>query len=240
MKIYADTHTHTIMSGHAHSTLLENILEAKRKGHTFIAVTDHTGLMPGAPDNVYFACLKATVPDSYDGINILRGCEANILDEKGTLDVPEATLNTLDWVIASIHSYITKPMDFERHTQLWTNIAKNESVDVIGHCGEEIFKFDYEKVIPLFKEYGKIVEINNSSFRNRPTCRTNCLEIAKLCVKHDVPLVISSDAHFASEVGNVEVAVKHLMDAGIKSENILNADPERFKKFISKRTGRKL
>ena len=32
MKLDIDTHTHTVLSGHAHSTLLENILFAKKKG----------------------------------------------------------------------------------------------------------------------------------------------------------------------------------------------------------------
>ena len=90
MKIIADTHTHTVMSGHAHSTLLENITEAKRKGMKFLAVTDHTGIMPGAPHESYFTCMWSAIPDEYDGVYLLRGCEANILDETGTLDVSES------------------------------------------------------------------------------------------------------------------------------------------------------
>ena len=42
MKIIADTHTHTLMSTHAYSTIIENIAEAKKKGLKFIAITDHT------------------------------------------------------------------------------------------------------------------------------------------------------------------------------------------------------
>ena len=239
MHILGDTHTHTLMSGHAHSTLIENIAEAKKKGHRFIAVTDHTPAMPGAPDSVYFACLWSTIPDIFDGVNILRGCEANILDENGTLDIADSTLGSLDWVIVSIHSYITKPMDYDKHTQLWMNIAQNENVDVIGHCGEEQFKFDYEKVIPYFKKHGKVVEINSNSFRTRPSCAKNCIEIARLCVEHDVPLVVSSDAHFASDVGNVELAFKHLSEGGISPDNILNADFEKFAKFIENKLNRK-
>ena len=239
MQIFGDTHTHTLMSGHAHSTIIENIAEAKRKGHTFIAVTDHTSAMPGSPHDSYFSCLWSSLPDYYNGINILRGCEANILDEKGTLDIADSILESLEWVIASIHSYITRPMTFEKHTELWTKIAENKNVDVIGHCGEEQFKFDYEKVIPLFAKYKKIVEINNSSFRTRPTCVKNCIEIASLCVKHGVPLVVSSDAHFAADVGNVDLALKYLNECGISSENILNTDPVRFAKFIEKKLNRK-
>ena len=238
MKIIADTHTHTVMSGHAHSTLLENITEAKRKGMKFLAITDHTGIMPGAPHESYFTCMWSAIPDEYDGVYLLRGCEANILDENGTLDVSESVLARLEWVIASIHGYITKPMDKERHTQLWLKIAENPHVDVIGHCGEELFCFDYEKVIPVFAQHGKIVEINAASWKNRPSSRKNCVEIAKLCVQYGVPLVVSSDAHFAGDVGSVENAVRMLEDAGIPKESILNADAEAFAQHLNQMTGR--
>lgn len=238
MKIIADTHTHTVASGHAHSTLMENINEAKKKELKFLATTDHTGIMPDAPHDSYFACLRATVPDICNGVYLIRGCEVNILDEMGRVDVPDSLLSRLEWVIASIHGLLTKPMDKERHTQLWLNIAKNPHIDVIGHCGEDTFCFDYEKVIPEFAKYGKIVEINASSAISRPTSQKNCFKIAQLCAKHGVPLVLSSDAHFASDVGNVELAIKLVEEAGVPKEFVLNADAKRFAKKLTEITGR--
>ena len=47
MNLRIDTHTHTVLSGHAHSTLLENLLFAKKKGLEGIVVTDHSGGMEG-------------------------------------------------------------------------------------------------------------------------------------------------------------------------------------------------
>ncbi len=111
------------MSGHAHSTVIENIEEAARKGFKFLAVTDHTGIMPDAPSETYFKCMWSAMPDEYMGVNILRGCEANILDETGKLDVSANTLSRLEWVIASIHAVLTVPMDIDAHTELWCNIA---------------------------------------------------------------------------------------------------------------------
>ena len=49
MKIIADTHVHTIASEHAFSTVMEIHAAAKEKGLRFLAVTDHTGKMPGTP-----------------------------------------------------------------------------------------------------------------------------------------------------------------------------------------------
>ena len=239
MKIIADTHTHTIMSGHAHSTALENITEAKRKGLKFIAITDHTGKMPASPDETYFICMWSALPDSCDGVYILRGCEANILDENGTLDISDKALGRLEWRIASIHALITKPMDFERHTRLWLNIAKNPLIDVIGHSGEEDYKYDYERVIPEFKKYGKVVEIIASSERSRPSCIKYCIEIARLCAKYEVPLVLSSDAHFASFVGEVDKAIEIVTKAGVPEDLILNLSEKRFADFLEKKLDRK-
>ena len=238
MKIIADTHTHTLMSGHAASTAMEHIMVAKQKGLRFLAITDHTGIMPGSPNEVYFSTLCNSLPEEYDGVYLLRGCEANIIDANGTLDLPEWILKRLDLVIASIHSFVTAPMNFEECTRLWTAIAENPDVDVIGHCGEEGFKFDYEKVIPLFAKNGKIVEINASSFKNRPSCKENCMQIAKLCAKHGVPLAVSSDAHFAGNVGEVGMAVELLSPNGIPEDAILNADLKRFAEKLTEITGR--
>ena len=239
MKIIADTHTHTLMSGHAHSTVMENVTEAKAKGLRFLAITDHTGKMPASPDETYFICMWSALPDECNGVYLLRGCEANILDENGALDIRNKILERLEWRIASLHKIITKPMDIERHTKLWLNIAKNPLIDVIGHSGEEEFKYDYAKVIPEFKKYGKVVEINASSAKTRPTCVNNCTEIARLCAKHGVPLVLSSDAHFSSFVGEVDEAVKIVTEAGVPDELILNTDAKRFAQFLEKKLNRK-
>ncbi len=240
MKIIADTHVHTIMSGHAHSTLLENIAEAKKKGLKYLAVTDHTGIMPGAPSDTYFICMQATVPDEYDGVQLLRGCEANILDSDGKMDIEDRVLKRLEWVIASIHKVLTKPMDVASATRLWRNIAENPNVTVIGHCGEDEFRFNYEECVKAFAEHGKIVEINSSSFKNRPSSKNNCMDIARLCAEYGVPLVVSSDAHFAADVGNVSLAVELLEKEGIPEKIILNADATRFAQYVSKITGRSL
>ena len=64
MQIIADTHVHTIASEHAFSTVMENLREAKAQGIRFLAVTDHTGLMPGAPTDtmacICFGAVKST------------------------------------------------------------------------------------------------------------------------------------------------------------------------------------
>ncbi len=238
MNIIADTHVHTVASEHAFSTVMENLTVAKVKGLKFLAVTDHTGAIPGAPGETYFGCLTDNLPTEYDGVYFLRGCEVNIIDENGTLDLPEWILKRLDLVIASVHGVITAPMSVEQSTNLWLNVAKNPLVDIIGHCGDERWRFDFERVIPVFAEYGKIVEINSASYFSRPSSVKNCIEIARLCAKYGVDLVLSSDAHFAGRVGDVADSVRIITEAGVPKELILNADIDRFAERMTKLTGR--
>lgn len=238
MRIIADTHVHTVASEHAYSTVMENLIEAKKKGLRFVCFTDHTGKMVGSPTEAYFACLKVGLPDEYDGVYIVRGCEVNILDENGALDLPHTLLDQLEWVIASVHGTLTKPMTVEQSTEMWLNIARNPHVDVIGHCGDESFRFDYERVIPEFAKYGKIVEINAASYRSRPSSVKNCIEIARLCANHGVPVVLSSDAHFAGNVGEVSDAIRIVTEADVPEELILNSEAKRFASRLAKMTGR--
>ncbi len=239
IKIVGDTHVHTIMSGHAHSTVLENLQVAKQKGHKFLFVTDHTGAMNMSPDRVAnFLCLKSTLPDMHDGLYIIRGCEASIVDCDGGLDLPEDLIARNEWVIASLHAYVFPVQDFETTTNIWLKVAENLDIDVIGHCDEDTWKFDYEKVLKKFKEYGKIVEINSNSLRVKKGCKVNCREIALLCKKYEIPVVVSSDAHFAPMIGNVSESIEMLSEIDFPEKLILNADCERLAEVLSAKSGR--
>ncbi|WP_317636382.1 phosphatase [Xylocopilactobacillus apicola] len=223
-----DTHTHTIASIHAYSTLKENITEAKKKGLTGLAVTDHApglGLGDTFP-KTYFGNMRKAIPKFVEGLRIFKGVECNVLDYDGTLDLPTTTLQKMDLVIASCHAQVVKPTTLEKQDQLWMNIARNPYVDIIGHPGDEAFRFSFEKVIQEFKKYDKIVEINSSSFPYRKNARKNCQEIALLCKKYRVKITISSDAHFYTEIGNFEEALKMLESIDFPAELIVNRDLE--------------
>ena len=48
MKFTIDTHTHTLVSGHAYNTIDEMAAFAFQKGVTHLAITDHAPKMPGS------------------------------------------------------------------------------------------------------------------------------------------------------------------------------------------------
>lgn len=236
MKIIADTHCHTIASTHAYSTVMENIQAAKNQGLYALAITDHSENTPGSPGTWYFNNLD-TIPDEVEGVKVLKGVEANILNPKGETDIPKDVKTPFNWVVASIHdvSYTGKH-DIEECTQAWLNISKNPDVNVIGHSGLASFVYDYEKVIPEFGKNGKLVEINNASFYVRKSSICNCRKIAEICKKHDVPIIINSDSHFCTNVGKFDKALELIKEINFPEELIINADQKRFESYLKKHT----
>lgn len=237
MKIIADTHTHTIACDHAYSTITENTAVAKRKGLKFICMTEHGPSMPDAPNIWHFFNLK-TLPNKINDVIVLRGCEANIISYDGTLDFPKEDLKLLDWVIASYHSPVIEPSTIEDHTNGWLAIANNPDVDVIGHCGDERFAFDYDRVIAQFAKNNKIVEINSHSFTVRPGTTENCRKIAEYCKKHQVRIVVSSDAHYSEQIGEVGNSLSMLKEIDFPEHLILNANYDVFLKVIQEKSAR--
>lgn len=231
LQLIADTHTHSLVSGDAYSTISENAAAARRAGLRYLGITDHASATPGAPPPVYFQNLTI-LPKEIDGVQLLRGAEVNVMDFAGTLDLPAKILAMLDWVIASMHALTLTPGTKQSHTAGWLAIAENPDVDVIGHCGDPAYDFEHDVVLRAFRDRGKIVEINALSFLRRPGSAENCRAVAKLCMKYGIPVVVSSDAHVFSRIGNFAAALEMLEDIGFPEELILNASSQRLQRVL--------
>lgn len=238
MKIVADTHTHTLASTHAYGSAKEMIQEAADIGLYAIALTDHGPNMPGSPRTWYFNNLNA-IPSTYMGVRVLKGVEANITDFEGHLDVDEYTLKGLEWVVASLHNPTLDTSEVkltvETCTNLYLKAAENPYINVIGHSGTPEYAYDYERVIPVFADSGKLVEINNSSFRQRKGSMKNCAEIAKVCKKSGARIIVNSDAHFMTQVGRVDEAFEMLREIEFPDELIVNSTIERFERYLKEK-----
>lgn len=236
MNIIADTHCHTIASTHAYSTVTEIASAAYKAGLYAVAVTDHARTMPGAPGRWYFKNLQV-IPRWLEGVLLLRGAEVNVLDSDGTLDEPPKILDCLDWVVASIHKEVyTGEHDRDACTNAWMKVAQNPYVKVIGHSGSDLFQYDYETVIKEFGRQGKLVEINENTFNVRQASVPHCKEIALLCKKHGVRVIVNSDAHFHTMVGKVDRSLALLHEINFPPELIVNGDKDRFEQFLRENT----
>jgi putative hydrolase len=239
ISIIADTHCHTSASTHAYSSLQEDVQAAANIGLKALAITDHGPKNQDAPHPWYFHNLPRVVPKQLYGVTLLRGIEANIMDYDGTLDLEEEYLKKLDWVIASYHRCNCPPTNLpEQVTQSYLKLAQNPLVDVIGHSGSPYYPYDYERCIKAFKEYGKLVEINQNSFLVRKASLANCREIARLCKKYEVSVVVNSDAHISFAIGQVSDAIQMLTELDFPEKLVLNADWDRFQDYLKQKADR--
>ncbi|MBR6935447.1 MAG: phosphatase [Clostridia bacterium] len=232
--VAADFHTHTSASAHAYSTLYENLTVARQRGLLAVAMTDHGIAIPDSPHIWHFRNQKC-LPKQVEGVRLLRGVEANVLDDHGLIDMPADTLDMLDIVVASMHTETMHPGDREYMTAAWLAVAANPLVDIIGHCGTDKYAFDYERVIPEFGRCGKVVEINESSFSCRAPSIPHCRTILQLCKKHGVRVTLDSDAHFCTAVGAVPRSLQLLREEDFPTELVVNAGREQLDAYFSEK-----
>ena len=237
MLISADMHTHTVASTHGYSTVKEIAEAAAEKGLSAVAITDHTPASTDGPHVWHFHNLHKALPRELCGVKLIFGAEASIIDYKGNIDFPHKECAALDWIIASFHKSSLAPGTFEQNTEMYLGVAENPDVDVIGHCATVDCPFDYEKCLKKFKEYGKLVELNESTILWKNT-RSNYLEIMGICKKYEIPVIINTDAHFCGIVGDVTESEKVIEEVGFPGSLIINSDWERLKAYIESRHGK--
>jgi len=233
MRYVLDTHTHTIASGHAYSTVHDYIEAAKRKGLELVAFTDHGPAMPGGP-NIFHIGNQRVIPREIDGIEILRGVEANIIDFNGNIDIPEVYLERLDIVLASLHDVCIEPGTREENTRAFIKVMENEYVDIVAHPGNPRFPINIDEFVLAAKRNNKIIEINNSTFTNpgRSGSRENCIMIARKAKEHGVFVVAGSDAHISFDVGNFIKSVEVFNLVEMPEELIMNTSKEKLKNYL--------
>lgn len=236
--IEVDTHTHTIASTHAYGTLAENLNEAKLKGLKGLAITDHGPLLPDSPHPWHFYNMRI-LPRRVDGIIILRGIEANIMDTKGTLDLDTEYLVTLDWIIASFHKQTFTVSDSNTHTDALVSICHNQNVDLLGHLDAPEYPFDIKEVVEACKLNGKFIELNASSMRVRAGGEETCRKIAIECMNQGVGVLLNSDAHCSWDVGEITCISNMLDTISFPLELVMNHKSDFLINIIEKKRDRK-
>ena len=236
MNFSSDLHTHTIVSGHAFNTLFENIDYCVENGIKILGTSDHGPTMPGAPHIWYFGNLRV-LPRTIKGITVLKGCEANILDIDGTVDIPFHEASYLDYMIASFHEPVFEPNTIENNTKAMINaIAKNDKIEIVGHLGNPNYDIDFEQVVKKAKEKDIMIEINNTSIRgtSRAGSDHNCSLIAKLCKKYSTKIILTSDAHICFAIGQFDEAIAMLKSIDFPEELIMNEPDKLIAHFKNK------
>lgn len=227
-----DIHTHTLFSRHAYSTIGECVAAAKAAGLELLGSTDHYSAMISAASPTNPAYLRdyqhfinfEVWPREWDGIYVMRGVEADIVDLDGHLfgwdvalregitgrafdsesSLQEQVWRDIDYAIASIHDQtFAAGATLAQTTSMYVRALEDPKVLALGHPGRAGVPFDIDTVLAAAKDLGKLIEINEHSFvpQYGQKRQSVCRRIAERCAELGVMISVATDAHIACDVG---------------------------------------
>ena len=244
MKLWGDYHTHTIYSHrkgtlghHAKGTLEDNVAQAVKIGLKEIAITDHGfnhKLFCTYRKNLDMLKTECKRLSQKYKINVLLGVEANLISERGDIDVLPEDYEKLDIVLVGYHKLVKglKAKDQwtfllpnflfkskrrkERNTQAFVRAIENNRIDVITHLKQDIC-VDSVKIAEAAAKKGTIIELNNKHFH---LTDDEFIAVAKTGVK----FIIDSDAHKPQNIGGCENVLEKIKRLNIPVEQVVNLD----------------
>jgi DNA polymerase (family 10) len=225
--IRGDLHMHTRESD-GRATLEEMAATARGLGYEYIAITDHSkalAMANGLDEKrvVAFAQQVRGINREGLGLRVFSGIECDI-HRDGQLDLAGDALAELDFVVASVHSYLN--LEAAEMTDRLLRAIAHPRVKVIGHptgrilLHREPFPFDFERIARACAEHRTALEINSSPERldlNGPLLRA-----AKA---HGVKFVISTDAHHPKHLANMRYGVVTARRGWLTPADVLNTLP---------------
>lgn len=232
-----DLHLHTITSLHAYNTIYEYILHAKKLKMKIIGICDHgPNINSTLTDNIYFQTMHR-MPKKIDGIRVLKGAEANILNTKGEIDINEKAMSRLDFVAANIHLNTGyKDSGKEKNTQAMINAIKSGKINIITHPEDiKIGDADKARIYEAACKNNVMLEINLSHLSpNEFNGKTieKYKAIIDAAKKYNKKVIIGSDAHCIWEMADDSNLKKIQKQIGLSEKMIINNYPKELFKLL--------
>ena len=223
--VRGDLHCHTTLSDGRNS--LEQMAEAAReRGYTYLAVTDHSA-SHGFGDHVTADALRARIEEvaEYNAaakrrFQLLSGSEVNIATD-GSLDYDDELLESLDWVVASVHTSFR--ISAKEMTKRVIAAIEHPQVDCIGHLTgrligrREPYDIDVEAIAEAAAANRTLIEINGN-----PNRRDLSERHARLASDAGVRICVNTDAHGVETLGNMAYAIATARRAWLGKREIAN------------------
>lgn len=233
MQFKCDTHAHTVASTHAFSTVHDYWQVAAERGLDLLCITDHAPTMPDGAHYWHFGNMRI-LPRVHNNIALLRGIEANILDDFSGVDIPERLDDFLDIAIASFHEPVFPPQDKQAHTKAAIAAFTSGHIQIFGHPGNPNYPLDDDEVIRAAKDNNVVLEINNSSFtHSRLGSEPHCLRLMELVDKHDWKVVFSSDSHSEFHLGDFSQCIAKAEKIDFPFERVISRDAKSLLGFLA-------
>jgi DNA polymerase (family 10) len=218
---------------HSHSTwsdgqeTLEQMAKACiEKGFEYLVISDHSqaayyanGLTPEriAAQHVEIDALNARLAP----FKIFKGIEVDILGN-GDLDYNAEVLNSLDLVIASVHSNLK--MTLEKAMDRVMAAIRNPFTTILGHptgrllLSREGYPLDHKAIIDACAEHNVVIEIN--AHPKRLDLDWRWVEYA---MERGVLLSVDPDAHSVKGYDDVYYGVMSAQKGGLTAKNNLSS-----------------
>lgn len=222
--IKGDLHVHSKWSDGSYN--FEQLVDAaKKKGYSYIAITDHSkglGVAKGLTGQRLLEQKKEIekINASLKDFRIIHGVEVDIRSD-GSLDIDDDTLKELDIVVASIHSGFKQPR--KQLTYRLVSAMKNPYVSIIAHptgrlIGErDPYDIDMDEILEVAKKTGTALEINAYPLR------LDLNDIyAKRAKEMGIPIVISTDTHLLTHYDYMNYGVHIAKRGWLTKKDVLN------------------
>jgi DNA polymerase (family 10) len=226
-EIIGDFHVHTSVSGDGLSSLEEVVTAALRRGYRVLALTDHAeGTLSGVGRAALLdqrARIRALAAQLGDALQLLHGVELNI-GPHGELDYDLEFRRAFDWCLASVHDHFD--LDRAAQTRRVVTAMQDPTVRMIGHLsarmigGRAPIELDLEEVFQAAEATGTALEVNGGLPRLDLS-----VEALRRVRARPVTLVLTSDAHRATELERVRYAALNAARAWVEPQRIANTWP---------------
>ncbi len=216
-------HCHTVYSDGKH-TIEEMARAAEALGLRYLTITDHS------PSAAYAGGLDvdrlrrqwdeiARVQERV-GVRLLRGTESDILRD-GALDHPDAVLDELDVVIASVHQ--RHGLDAREMTRRLVRALGHPRFKIWGHAlGRYVltrppFACDMDAVLDAVAASRAAIEVNGDP--HRLDLEPRWIRAAR---RRGIRFVVSSDAHSVDGLRNARYGVDMARRGWLRRADVLN------------------
>lgn len=231
-----DLHIHTILSGDSHSTLSEYIERAKKLKMKVIGISDHGPGINHVVSHNHFRSLRR-IPSNIDGVRVLKGIEANIIDTKGNIDLNDDILKTLDYTLASIHTGTPyKDKGVEINTLAYINAIKSGKVKIISHPFQTEVETNIEPIAIAACENNVLLEVDLfylKPFILNEKTKAKLKKMIEIVKKYKKKVIVNSDSHNIWELGDDSILTDKLKkEIGLTDDIIINNYPKELEKFL--------
>jgi putative hydrolase len=230
-QLRGDLHLHSNWSDGG-SPIEEMVAVARRLGHEYLALTDHSPRLTVAHGltaerlTEQIGIVEKINADS-GSLRLLPAIEVDILEDGG-LDQTATMLERLDVVVASVHSKLRA--DSETMTHRMVGGIANRHTNILGHCTGRLVEgsrgirpessFDAEVVFAACAQFDVAVEINSRPERRDPPSRLITMAIETGCL-----FSIDTDAHAPGQLDFLDYGCARAVANGVPVERIVNTWP---------------